>query len=452
MISDIPEKIDSYMSLFSKIKNYLLNTLWDIPVRQYSGIQYKAIAALKITLLSLKGIKQDRISLRANALTLHTLMSIVPVVGLAFALAKGFGMEARLEKEILSRFENQPDMGQKLIQFSQSLLENTHGGLIAGVGILVLLFSVIMVITEIESCFNDIWEIHESRSWARRITNYISFLVLFPVLFLISSSLTAFLSSKLPSLLPGFLEGPGTYILKWISWSLIWLLFTGLYFLLPNEKVRPFSALIGGVVAGTLFLIWEQIYIKLQVNLTSYNAIYGSFAALPLFIIWLRASWTIILAGSKFSYMHQHLESYEAEKETKTFSNKASKDLALRIFLRLTKAFLQGQPPTRVEELSASLNVPRRFVVAVLTSLLRSGLVREVLIDNDQEDRAYQPGKDPSTVFVLDVLNAVENDGDAITQLPEDDKKAVETLDGFYNILKETSLNVNIKELALRQK
>ncbi|MBE9531782.1 MAG: YihY/virulence factor BrkB family protein, partial [Proteobacteria bacterium] len=300
-------------SLTQRIIEYFLIGIWSIRLQDLSKKKSFFLNQLRVFVLTLRKFDSDNCSLRASALTFYTLLSIVPVVAMAFGVAKGFGYEDVLRDQLLARFAGQEEVFTIIIGFAHTLLENTRGGMVAGIGMAVLLWTVIKVLYHIEYSFNEIWQIKRPRSLKRRLSNYISFMVIGPALLIASGSVTVFINSHILLVteriaLLSFM-GPFTFLLlKLVPYILIWAILTFAYVVMPNVKVSFKSALIAAIIAGTCYQFAQWGYIHFQVGIARYNAIYGSFAALPLFLIWLEISWIIVLFGAEISYSHQNVD------------------------------------------------------------------------------------------------------------------------------------------------
>jgi membrane protein len=296
--------------LISKFFAFIRIDIWRIRLDDLPFGKSFLIKQLRIIILAFRGYNEDRCLLRASSLTFYTLLSIVPVAAMFFGVAKGFGFERRLEDQLFERFPGQEEVLSQVIHFSNSLLEQTRGGLIAGIGLLVLFWSVLKVLGHIEMAFNDIWEIKKQRSWGRKFSDYLSIMLISPILVLMSGSATVFITTQVAQItqkveLLGVVSPLISFFLKFTPYVLIWALFTILYIIMPNTKVHFKAGLLGGVVAGTLYQIAQGAYISFQIGAAKYNAIYGSFAALPLFLMWVQISWWIVLFGAELSFASQ---------------------------------------------------------------------------------------------------------------------------------------------------
>lgn len=406
------------MSMIEKILTFVRHDVWKLRTAGMAANKASAVKWLKIVLLSARGFRDDRLQLRATALTLYSLVSFVPILALAFAIAKGFGFEKTLEQRLIEQAPQQDVVLTKLVDFSRRLLENTEGGLIAGVGIVILLWTVIKVLGNIEHSFNDIWRIHQARSFPRKISDYLSLMLVCPVLLILSSSGAVFMSSEAARLRGTSLVGTamGTAItlsLQIMPWVLTWILFTFIYVFMPNTRVRWSSALWAALVMGTAYQLVQWGYVALQIGVARYNAIYGSFAAIPLFVIWLQISWLIVLIGAEVSFAHQNFRTYEYGPEPISVNFRTRKLLGLRIMQMVTRAFESGDPAPTASAVSEALELPSRLTTRLLTDLQSAGLIAEVRF-LDSGDCGYQPAQDPARVTLGDVVARLEAAGDSV--------------------------------------
>jgi membrane protein len=411
------------------------------------------IKQLRMIILAFRGYDEDRCLLRASSLTFYTLLSIVPVAAMFFGVAKGFGFERRLQEELFNRFPGQEEVLNQIISFSNSLLEQTQGGLIAGIGMLVLFWSVLKVLGHIEMALNDIWGIKESRSWGRKFSDYLSIMLISPLLVLISGSATVFIKTQVTQVtqkveLLGVISPLIFLLLNFTPYVLIWTLFTILYVIMPNTKVNFKAGLLGGVVAGTLYQIAQWGYISFQIGAAKYNAIYGSFAALPLFLMWLQISWWIVLFGAELSFANQNVDTYEYEPDSLKVSPGFKKLLALQIAHLVIKKFENGDRPLTDSQISAQLEMPIRLVHNLLFDLVESGLVSEIKTKADKKF-AYQPARDINKMTIQYVLEALDRSGtDDIPVAKTQDYQALsDALQNFGEAMEKSSANKLLKDI-----
>ncbi|MFA7001144.1 MAG: YihY/virulence factor BrkB family protein [Candidatus Omnitrophota bacterium] len=301
-----------------KILRFFNQDIWRVRARDLKGPRGIGLRTLRIIILSVRQFASDKCSLHASALTFYSLLSIVPVFAMAFGLAKGFGLDRLLKEKLLENTQGQGEVMMRVMEFSEKFLQNTNGGLIAGIGIGLLFWTVINVLASIESSFNDVWGIKKQRTLGRKFADYLSLMLIAPVFFLMASSATVFIASQVQTITAkvAILGGLGTLImaaLQFMPYVIFWALLTYLYMFIPNGKIHFRSALLGGVVAGTIYQFVQWVYIHFQIGVSNAGAIYGSFAALPLFLIWLQLSWRIILYGAELAFAHQNEQTFEFE-------------------------------------------------------------------------------------------------------------------------------------------
>ena len=396
---------------------YITADIWRVRLEDLPFGKSFLIKQLRIIILTLRGFVENKCFFRASSLTFYTLLSIVPVAAMLFGIAKGFGFERMLRKEIFERFPGgaQQEVLTKVIEFAESMLEATKGGLIAGIGLIVLFWSVIKVLSYIETSLNDIWEIKENRTWGRKFSDYLAVMILSPLLIIVSSSATVFITTRITQLtnkieLLGMISPLIFLSFKLIPYVLIWILFTVIYVLMPNTKVNIKAGLLAGIVAGTIFQIVQWAYISFQIGTARYNAINGSFAALPLFLMWVQVSWWVVLFGAELSFANQNVDTYEYEPDSNKVSPAFKMVLTLHVAHLLIKNFVKGAKPLTDTEISYQLRMPIRLVHAILYDLVGSRIVAQTRISEDQ-DFGYQPARDINTLTIKFVVDAIDLNG-----------------------------------------
>ncbi|MDJ0987644.1 MAG: YihY/virulence factor BrkB family protein [Desulfobacterales bacterium] len=441
------------VEIITKCIRFVRTDIWRIRLEELPFGKSFLLRQLRVIILTLRGYNDDRCLLRASSLTFFTLLSIVPIVAVFFGIAKGFGFERRLERELFQRFPGQEDVLNQIINFANSLLQQTQGGLIAGVGLLVLFWAVLKVLGHIERAFNDIWQIKESRSWIRKFSDYLAIMLIAPIFILMSGSITVFIKAQVSQITQkvAYLDvlNPFIYFLfESMPYILIWILFTILYIIMPNTKVSLKAGLLGGVVAGTLYQIAQWAYITFQISAAQINAIYGSLAALPLFLIWLQISWWIVLFGAELSFASQNVDTYEFEPDSLKVSPGFRKLLTLQVVHLLINKFQNGDKPLTDSQISDKLQMPIRLVHRILSELVESGLVSEIKTKTDKEF-AYQPARDINQLTIQSVLQALDHQG--IEDIPvaqtEGYQALSQALQDFSQSMAESPANKLLKEI-----
>lgn len=401
--------------MLKKIYSFFTDTLWTLPLAKQTTRLRFGLRLLRTLVLTVRGSREDIIGLRASALTVYTLLAVVPMAALAFGIAKGFGLKQYLEQQLYENFKGQQEVLDWIIQFADSFLDDTKGGIIAGIGLAILFWSVLKVVSNIESSFNTIWQIKRSRSLFRKFSDYLSLMLIAPILFIISSSATVFITTHIEEItseieLFGLIAPAISFLVRLTPYFVMWLMFTFLYMFMPNTKVNFKSALIGGIVAGTAFVLLQWLYINLQIGVSRYNAIYGSFAVLPLFIVWLQISWLIVMFGAELAFSDQNVKQYEFESQVDNISLYSKKTIALIITHLLVKQFTKAEGPLTAEEISSQLKIPIRLVDKILYELVECNILSETVSPNTEE-RAYQPAQDADNLSIAYVIDQMEHLG-----------------------------------------
>jgi len=261
--------------------------------------------------LTIRFFTEKRVMTQASALTYSTLLAIVPILAVVFAIARGFGYNKYIEIWFRELLASQPQVADVMVGFVNSYLVHTKSGIFLGVGLIFMLYTVLMLVNNVEETFNKIWQVNISRPIIRSFANYLAMFFLFPIIIVISTGLSVFMETVADSMVDFTLLGPVIHkLLNFSPYMLMSLLFIVLYVYMPNTEVRISCAILPGILAGIAMQILQIVYIHSQIWVTGYNAIYGSFAALPLFMLWVQISWTICLFGAQLTYTNQNLNRF----------------------------------------------------------------------------------------------------------------------------------------------
>ena len=256
--------------------------------------------------LTIRFFTAKRVMAQASALTYSTLLAFVPIVAVIFAIARGFGYNKYIEIWFRDALESQPQAAESIIGFVNSYLVHTQSGIFLGIGLIFMLYTVLMLMNNVEETFNHIWQLSNSRPIIRSFTNYLAMFLLFPILLVISIGLSFYMTAFAAEMSVYEYVGPVVrYLLDLSPYVLLSLSIIGFYIYMPNTRVKPSCAIIPGILAGVGLHVLQIVYIHSQIWVTGYNAIYGSFAALPLFMLWVQISWTIVLFGAQLTYTNQ---------------------------------------------------------------------------------------------------------------------------------------------------
>lgn len=411
------------------------------PVVRWAARQYKLL------FYTVQGLSQHGTMVQSAAMTFYTLISIVPIVALVFAVVKGFGLLDGLVENLYGIFPQMPEVVDYVVEFAQKTLARTQSGWVAAISLVTLFWSVIRVFGSVEDAFNNIWEVKSTRSIARKYTDYIAVVIIAPLLWIVASSAGTYVNEIFGiDVLVGWVQVAS----KAFSLVITWLMFTFIYVLLPNTKVRFGSALISAIIAGTIFLLFQWGYVFLQKWMTSYNAIYGSFAALPLFLIWMQTSWQILLLGGELSFAFQNIQRFDEERESLLASYDCRRKLMVAVMVIVGKAFRDGRGAVPVVEIRERLALPTRILSNILFTLVSAGMLNEIHREDSEYDVSYAPARDISTLRLYDVLEAVDNKGfgrDNIELKGDDLDKSSAVVERLKDVTRSSSENILLLEL-----
>ncbi len=393
---------------YNFLRRFLKEEIWRSNRRSF------LYTVIKTILLSVRRTAISKLSTRAGALTINTVFSIVPVLALMFAIARGFGLSTLLENQIKETVQAQNDTLTYLFTFANSYLENAKGGVFIVVGVLVLLWTVIMLMTNIERAFNDIWQVKKQRTPLRMVTDYLFMFILVPLLFMVSGATALFISSSLESIKEWEFVAPILrFFIKLSPFVFSCIALSILYLLMPNTKVKVKYALLSGLVAGVAIQAFQYLYIWSQSGISTYNIIYGNFAAIPLFLLWLQVSWSICLFGVTLNYSSQSLVYYHYADDSNKISRKDHDFILLTIMSLIANRFIDGGHPHSISSLSNEYNLPTILVSKITDRLLEIGLIHEVSEDRKSSDMLLLPSIDVSTLTASEVMRRIENLGSA---------------------------------------
>mgnify|MGYP006083932845 CR=1 FL=1 len=399
----------------NQIPTFIKHKIWEVRLEDRKPIMAFLFKQLRIIIIVSQNFAKDKLQVQAAGLTYYTLLSVVPIIAMAFAIAKGFGFEQKLERELTSLLKGHEEIVDQLMVFASRTLENTEGGVLAGVGVVLLFWSVMRLLISIELSFNAIWQVAKSRSWIRKFTEYISIMLVAPIMIILSSSLTVLITQEIESLVitVDLLKAIGPVIfffIKVIPYVLIWLLFTFVYMVMPNTKVHFGSAFIAGMIAGTAFQFVEWGYIHFQVGVSKYNAIYGSFAALPLFLIWVNISWLITLIGAEVAYANQYVAEIRNEIAGEKLTMSQMHIISMMICKRLADNFDSCREPESAQMISKDLDLPFGITSKVLEKLKEVHLLTEVELDGNQLN-GYLPMRNLDELKTSELVDLINNRG-----------------------------------------
>ena len=389
---------------------FLTDGIWRVTEDEVTPLQQRLYACIKVVSLSIKQFDVDRITERASALTYSTLLSIIPILAILFAIARGFGFDSLVESQFRSGVASQ--QAELIISWINSYLEHAQSGIFIGVGLVVLLWTVLILTDTIERSFNAIWQVKRPRSVMRKITDYFSMILLLPILIVVSSGLGIFMSTYIKDMENYVVLAPIVkFLVRLIPYVLTWSMFTALFIFIPNTKVKFSHAWLPGIIAGSAFQAFQYFYINSQIWVSSYNAIYGSFAAIPMFLLWTQISWTICLLGAEMCYISQNLSSFNFGKETANISRRYHDFICTIILAYICKRFAVGASAYTAEELSKEHKIPIRLTKKLLYELQDMKLILETSHDDKSDEIGYTPAIDINVLTVGMLLSRLDSTG-----------------------------------------
>jgi membrane protein len=440
--------------MLNRITTYFTTEIWNIRTRNLNQWAALWIYSIRVLYIAIRDFVQDDGSVRASALTYYTVLTIVPVLAMAFGIAQGFGFEENLQRQILSQFRGQEEIIEQIFTFVSATLERTKGGLIAGVGVVLLFYYVFRIMFNVENTMNAIWKVEETRPPIRKLTDYISLMILGPIVVILSGSLNVYIQTTIKNITSqnALLEQISPLIntpLRLLPYVMIWLVLTLVYMVMPNKKVNFVPALIAGIIAGTAYQVTQWGYITFQVGASNASAVYGSFAALPLFLIWVQLSWTIILFGAEISYAIQTRDLHEQRKDAAGISPYFKKILTLYTLHLIIDKFKNGEEALTDEELSKELDIPLPTIMEIVQDLTSANVISQTKVF-ESEAFAYQPARDTEKLNIVAVLKLLEKNG--VNKLKMDASLAFQTIkeavEGLENDNEKSDFNILLKTIA----
>lgn len=396
-----------------KTKQFLLEDIWrvtDDEVSKKRGMIYNAI---KIATLSVREFSQGRIINKASALTYSTLLAIIPTLAILFAIARGFGFANLLETQFRSGLGGEASQTAEIVlSFIDSYLSHAKSGVFVGVGLIMLFYTVLLLTNNIERTFNSIWQVKKSRTLYRKVTDYFSLMLILPLLVMLSSGISIFISTMVKNMEEFVLLAPIVkFLVRLTPFAITCAMFTSLYIFMPNTKVKFKFAIGPGILAGTAFQAFQYLYIGTQLWISRYNAIYGSFAAIPMFLLWAQISWSICLYGAQLCYVAQNLRNFSFSNETENISRRYHDFLCILILSLICKRFKTELPPYTAESLSDEHKIPIRLTKQILYELQDLHLIYETQEEGEDESVGYLPAVDINSMNVAMLLSRLDEEG-----------------------------------------
>ena len=396
--------------MLKRIVSFFRYDIWKIQRGDVSTPVFYLVNIARTVILAARSFVDSRITRTAAALSFSTIMAVVPMVAVVFAIARGFGFSKHIETWFRDLLVSQPQVAETIIGFVNSYLVNVKSGIILGFGLIVMLYTVVMLISSVEMAFNDIWNVKNQRGLMRTVIDYVAFFFLLPIVIVLTSGVTIFVSAiseqlnELVAPIVRFLISASPYVIMSVIFTLV-------YMLMPNTKVNFSSAVWPGILAGFAMQMLQLLYIHSQVWVTSYNAIYGSFAALPLFMLWVQFSWIICLFGAHLCYTNQNMEQLSPVPYNNKIAHENKLMLSAVILAIICQRFANGEKPATTMALKKKTNIPAHIVANILGALQEAGLIVDVTGGNKDKSQAYMPAQDIAAITVGNMVKRLDTVG-----------------------------------------
>ena len=301
----------------SKLKNFFSEEIWQLEMEELSRAKARFVKYIKVLIITIKTYSQQKIGPQAVALSFFSVMAVVPFMAIVFAITGGLGLSGRLKEMVYANFSE--GIAQQAIEtvmsFAQNIITTAQSGWIGMLNALLFLWIIYRLMTGVETAFNNVWMVHKSRSIVRRVSNYIIILLFSPFVILVLFS-GSFVYSNLLDYVGLSVEEFG-FIKKVLGWVIfafvVMVIFSLMYKFIPKYNVRYGMALRAAGFSAIVFTGMQFLYLETQLLVSRLNGFYGTFAAVPLFMIWLNISWNIILMGAELSYAFQHVDTYNLD-------------------------------------------------------------------------------------------------------------------------------------------
>lgn len=410
------EELGRIEKLRIRVKNtiqFLSYDIWRLNPENFSNKRNIFYNVLKTIMLTVRNVQEQDIAASSRSLTYRTILSLVPLLAVLFAIARGFGFENIVQSEFFRYMGAENGTVKMVIDFINNSLVHARGSIFTGIGLALLFYTVVLLFADIENNFNRIWQVGEGRAIQRRVTDYFAMVLFIPLFVLLNSGLNIMISSSTAyfDTFSYILDPIVTQFLNILPYILIIVVLTMAYKLMPNTKVKLGNALIGGVVAGTAFQLFQMVYLSGQLWITKYNAIYGTFAALPLLLLWMQVSWLIVLIGAELTYSAQNVRKFSFDKETKNISRRYKDFFTLMLASVIVQRFAKKLEPLTSDQLSQKCKIPLRLTNIIIQDLQDLQIISPTPVPDNDREMAYQPAIDINLITVNFLMSKIDSKG-----------------------------------------
>lgn len=403
-MATLSDRITKFIERCKSFIDFCWTGVWRSPQNSFK------IRLIKTVNLSIRSFLDRNLQMKSAALTYSTVLAIVPAFALIFAIGRGFGFQKLLEDQLYSFFPAQHTALKAALSFVDSYLAATSQGLFVGIGLIMLLWTLISLLSTIEDAFNNVWDVKRDRSLYQKITDYIAICLIIPILMICQSGVSIFMSTVIQTQLHlEFITPVLNTVFELTPLFLSWLAFTLSFFLIPNTKVKFKYAALSGAICAIAFQVVQLLFVNGQIYVTKFNAIYGSFAFLPLLLVWLQLSWLILLFGCVLTFSMQNVFSYNFLGDVKDVSHDYTRKVALVAVAVITQRFEKSLPPLTISEICRDYDLPVRLVNRIIHLLVAEKLLYRVILS--EERIGISPAFDSNTFSVEALFKYLDNAG-----------------------------------------
>lgn len=436
------------MDFITKIKQFFQVRLWQETAEQSGALLRIALNSLRVGQIVIRELAKGELNLRAMSLVFTTLLSLVPLIAVAFSVLKAFGVHNQIEPFLLGVLEPLGAQGPEIAANIIGFVQNVKVGVLGALGVAMLFYTIISLIQKIEYAFNFVWRVKRGRTLARRFTDYLSVVMIGPILVVAAMGIAATVLNNNVVLALQAMEPFGTLILavtKLLPYLMIITVFTFLYKFIPNTNVRFTPALIGATVAGVLWVAVGTVFASFVASSSNYTAIYSSFAILFFFMIWLYLAWFILLTGSQVAFYLQNpdLISY-GEDEREELSPRLREKVGVSLMMRIALQFYQQKQALTITELEIETALSNSILQDLLNTLEQGGLLAELQGD----ELRYQPAQDIANISVSSVLTCLRTTQKSQEMAVTVASDANRLLDELEKLQQSTLQDVSLRQLV----
>ena len=441
------------VSLYRDIWEFLTKDIWNLDLTKLSRLQAFGIRRAKVLIFVLRQFYSDKLLIRASSLTYSSLLAIVPFLAVVFSILKAIGLHLDLAPALYNFLSPLGERGNIISEKILEFVVNAQTSTLGLVGTTILLFTVYGILNKIEGSYNDIWHVSQGRTWPRRLAGYTLLTVIGPLSLFLILALTASITSldlvrELLSI--EHLARLLTILLKLMPYVLSCLLFSIVIWFVPNIRVSVRAAFIGGTFSGILWQLSNWGFARFIAGATrasTRDILFAGFAALPLFLLWLYASWSILLLGAELGYVVQHLGIMEWRELEKRYGESLRRFVAVRAILGITRNLIAGLAPPDLKSLAAELKTPLPILRGALEPLVGA----KILAPRSDHEPGFGLARDPAQITLAQLLLAVRGEVALPKKLSSRDRLSRAVIDLLQEVdssLTESRAGLSLSEAA----